>query len=346
MDAAGELDLEALTDALDGAVARRPFTGLIAVDVGGQRVLERCHGFAHRGLAVPVRPDTRFAVASGSKLFTALALMRLVEDGRLRLDGRVRDVLGADLPLIDDTVTIEQLLAHTSGIGDYLDEEADGDPADFVLAAPVHTLTTAEAFLPLLDGFPQAFPPGERFAYNNGAYVVLAIVVERVTGRGFHEVVQETVFGPAGMASSGYPRLDELPGDAALGYLLDDGDLVNTLRLPVRGSGDGGAFTTAVDLHRCWCAFDDGAVVSGATVAAMTEPRHDVPREAKRSGLGVFLNPAGQAWIIEGYDAGVSFRSTYLPASRTTVSVLGNSSEGAWPAIHALAEVIDASTAG
>jgi CubicO group peptidase (beta-lactamase class C family) len=117
---------------------------------------------------------------------------------------------------------------------------------------------------------------------------------------------------------------------------------VNTLHLPVLGNGDGGAFTTADDLHRFWLALLDGRIVSRETVEEMIRPRHDVPEEKKRYGMGFWIHPTHPALILEGYDAGASFRSTHIIATQTTVSVLGNSSEGAWPVIWAFANAIDA----
>ncbi|SDS05934.1 serine hydrolase domain-containing protein [Agrococcus carbonis] len=330
--------------ALDEAVARRPFTGVLAVDVDGERVLERCEGFRHRALAAPMTADTRIAVSSGGKGFTAVAVLALVERGALRLDQPVRELLGDDLPQIDDAVTVEHLLTHTSGIGDYLDEEADWQPSDFVLSVPVHELTSAEAFLPMLD-LPQAFPPGERFAYCNGGYMVLAVLIERVTGERYHDAVRRLVLEPAGLTRTGFLPLDALPGDAAVGYLGDEGDLASTLRLPVLGNGDGGIFTTAADLHRFWLALLDGRIVSPESVALLTGPRHDVPDEGRRYGMGFWLHATEAALILEGYDAGSSFRSTHVIATRTTASVLGNSSEGAWPVIGVLADAIDAAFA-
>lgn len=326
---------------IDTAARTAAFTGVVALDVGDRRMFEKAFGFAHRGYAAPNHPDTRFAIASGSKAFTALAVMSLVEAGELRLDQRVRGLLGDDLPLIDDAVTIEHLLTHTSGIGDYLDEEGEWEASDFVLTAPVHTLTTAEAFLPLVDGFPQKSAPGERFSYCNGGYIVLAIALERVTTDAFHTVVRERVFAPAGLERTDYLRLDELPGSAATGYLFDEGDRTNTLHLPVLGNGDGGAFTTAGDLHRFWRAFYAGDIVSPTSVEAMIRPRFDVAHERKRYGMGFWLHRSADAAIIEGYDAGVSFRSTHIRASVTTASVLGNSSEGAWPVIGVVGKAID-----
>lgn len=327
--------------ALDDAVVAAAFTGVATVDVADRRTLERCEGFLHRALRVPMTPSARIAIASGSKAFTALAVMRLVETGELRLDQPVRGVLGADLPLIDDGVTVEHLLAHTSGIGDYLDEDSDWEASDYVLSLPVHTLTTAEAFLPMLAGHPQAFAPGERFAYCNGGYMVLAVLLERATGSTYHEVVRRLVFEPAGLGHTGFLPLNALPADAAPGYVHGEGDLVNTLHLPVLGNGDGGAFTTADDLHRFWLALLDGRIVSPGRVEEMTRPRHDVPSEGLRHGLGFWIHRKHPALVLEGYDAGASFRSTHLVGARTTVTVLGNSSEGAWPVISVLAAAID-----
>jgi CubicO group peptidase (beta-lactamase class C family) len=328
--------------ALDDAVAAEAFTGVATVDVAGHRILERCEGFIHRALRVPITSAVRIAIASGSKAFTALAVMRLVEDGVLRLDQPVRGVIGDDLPLIDNGVTIEQLLTHTSGIGDYLDEDSDWQASDFVLPLPVHTLTTAEAFLPMLQGHPRKFAPGERFGYCNGGYIVLAIILERATGSTYHDVVRRLVLEPAGMERTAFLPLNDLPADAAHGYVSNEGDLVNTLHLPVLGNGDGGAFTTADDLHRFWLALLDGRIVSREAVAEMTRPRHDVPDEGMRYGMGFWIHRTHPALILEGYDAGASFRSTHIIDAQTTVSVLGNSSEGAWPVIATLARAIDA----
>ena len=333
------IDVDALAGPLADAVAEDAFSGVITIDVGDERVLGQAHGFAHRALAVPTTSSTRFAIASGSKAFTALAVMRLVEDGALRLSDPVRPVLGNDLPLVDDAVTIEQLMEHTSGIGDYLDEDSDWEVDDYVLPIPVHELAQTEAFVRVVDGYPQKSQPGQQFNYCNGGNILLAVVAERVSGVPFHDLVEREVCDRAGLASTRFLRSDDLPGDAALGYLASAGNRTNVLRLPVRGNGDGGMYTSADDLHRFWRALTAGDVVSTTSVAAMTRPRHEVPREGMRYGLGLWLGASGPALVLEGYDAGVSFRSTHDPETATTVSVLGNTSEGAWPVIAVLADV-------
>jgi CubicO group peptidase (beta-lactamase class C family) len=156
--------------------------------------------------------------------------MSLVERGELRLDTTARSVLGADLMLIDDRVTVEQLLAHRSGIGDFLDEDELDDNNDYVLTVPVHELATTEEFLAVLDGHPMKYEPDERFNYCNGGYMVLALLAERASGVPFHDLVDERVCRPAGMTDTAYLRSDELPGRAALGYLHDEGLRTNAVR--------------------------------------------------------------------------------------------------------------------
>ena len=199
--------------------------------------------------------------------------------GELGLDTTARSVLGADLPLIDDRVTVEQLLAHRSGIGDYLDEDEVDDNNDYVLTVPVHELATTEQFLAVLDGHPMKYEPGERFNYCNGGYVVLALLAERASGVPFHDLVDQRVCRPAGMTDTSFLRSDELPGRAAVGYLDDEGLRTNVLHLPVRGNGDGGIYTTAADVHALWDALFAGRIVSLDTVAEMVRPRSDVPED-------------------------------------------------------------------
>lgn len=329
-----------LTDAVDRIAAETGFTGVVSVDTDGEVSLARAYGPAHRALAVPNTVDTRFGLASGSKSFTALAVVSLVVDGTLALATTARSVLGADLPLIDDAVTVGQLLAHRSGIGDYLDEYAeDYDVNDYPLPVPVHTLDTAESYLAVLDGFPTTFPPGERFSYCNGGFVVLALIAERASGVPYHELVTARVLAPAGMTDSGYFRSDDLPARTALGYLHPPGggDRTNLLHLPVRGGGDGGAYATAADLSRLWRSLFDGRIVPPQWVAELVRPHSEVPPDedeppeaAMRYGLGFWLRPDNDIVLMGGQDTGVSFRSEYDPHARRCYTALGNTTDGAW----------------
>jgi CubicO group peptidase (beta-lactamase class C family) len=311
------------------------FSGVIWVDRDGEIEFAKAYGLANRTYRVPNTVDTRFGIASGSKGFTALAVLSLVRDGVLKLETTARSLLGKDLPLIADDVTVEHLLTHTSGIGDYLDEEVESDITEYVVGA-VHELTTTEAFLPLLDGHPTKFRAGERFSYCNGGFVVLALLAERASGAGYHELVRERVLRPAGMTRTDFLRSDELPADAAVGYLpLDGVDRSNIFHLPVLATGDGGIHTTAADISAFWRAFFAGEIVD--SVAEIVRPRRDVPEESMRYGLGFWLHETTDTVILVGYDAGASFKSTHDPHTGITRTVLSNTSPGAWPIARALA---------
>ncbi|MBK5333582.1 MAG: beta-lactamase family protein [Ilumatobacteraceae bacterium] len=328
--------MDTLENEVDRIAQETDFAGVVRVDRGDDLELAKAYGMAHRGLQVANTIDTQFGIASGVKGMTALAIVSLIVDGALELSTPARTVLGHDLPLIDDAVTVEHLLSHRSGIGDYLDEDAHPDISDYVMPVPVHQLADTEQYLVALDGHPTKFKPGEDFSYCNGGFIVLALIAERVSGVPFHEFVQQRVCQPAGLSDSAFLRSDELPGRAALGYLEVDGVMrSNILHLPVRGNGDGGIYTTVADVRRLWMAFFDGRIVPEAWVAEMVQPR-SIVSEDERYGLGFWLAGSGDAVRLEGYDAGVSFRTWHHPRSRLTHTVISNTSEGVWPVTRAL----------
>jgi CubicO group peptidase (beta-lactamase class C family) len=319
---------------LDRLAEEQEFSGVVRVDRQGVTELEVAYGLADRAHGIPATPATRFAVASGNKGMTALVVMQLIDAGRLTLSTPAREVLGTDLPLIADDVTIEHLLTHQSGIGDYLDEDLDVDlDRDYQTPVPVQHLTTIEAFVPLLDGHPTKFPAGARFSYCNGGFVVLALIAERVSGVPYHDLVEQRVCAPAGMTKTTFLRTDELPGDAALGYVIVDGRYrFNVFHLLVRGTGDGGIYTTLGDMAAFWPAFFGGAIVPTDIVAEMTRPRvTDDEEPHRRYGLGLWLHPKTDAVFLEGCDSGVSFRSLHDPRQDLTHTVIANTTNGAWP---------------
>ena len=324
---------------LDDLAAEIDFAGVVRVDDAGHETLAKAYGLAHRGYAIPNTVDTRLALASMTKGFTALAVVSLIEEGTIELGTTARSLLGTDLPLIAEDVTIEHLLAHRSGIGDYLDEELHPDVAEYVMPVPVHELATAEDFLAVLDSHPAAFAAGTRFAYNNGAYVVLAILAERAGGMPYHDLVVDRVFRRAGMLDTDFPRSDELTGAVAQGYIDADGRIrSNVLHLPVRGVGDGGAYSTVADMHAFWTGLVAGDIVGLEWVAEMVRPRSAVPEQGRRYGLGFWLHPSSDVVFLEGADAGISCRSVHDPATGATYTVISNSSDGAWPILELLAD--------
>jgi CubicO group peptidase (beta-lactamase class C family) len=316
------------------------FSGAVRVDRGDTTEVAVAYGMADRRWAIPNTVETRFGLASVAKGFTGLVVASLVEDGTLEWSTTARSVLGDDLPLIDEAVTVEQLMAHRSGIGDYLDEDLPIDITGYLLTAPVHELATAEQYLRVLDGIPTKFRPGERFSYCNSGFVVLAVIAERASGVGYHDLVRTRVCEGAGMHDTEFLRSDELPRSAAVGYVPIDGTWrTNVFHLPVRGVGDGGVYSTVADLHRLWHAIFAGRIVGADMVAELIRPRSN-RSDGRRYGLGFWLKPAGAAVQLEGWDAGVSCFSTHDPERQLTYTVVSNTSDGAEPLNDRLDELL------
>ena len=320
------------SDALVAVATENGFTGAIRVQVGDHYLFDGAFGMADRAHGIPNTTDTQFGVASGSKTFTALAVLSLVAEGVLTLDDAARRWLGDDLPQIDDAVTLRHLLSHTSGVGEYLDDDAD--PDEYLLPGSMHTYTSPEDFVPLLD-VPMLAAPGSRFEYSNGGFVILGLVAQRASGTRYQDLIRERVLGPAGLEHTDFLRSDELPGSAALGYLYPDAPRTNVFHLPIEGSADGGAYTTVGDARRFWLALAAGAIVPTGLVEEMTTPGspHDPDWPY---GLGLWLPNPGGVWAMVGADAGVEMKSEHVPALDLTWTVLANESDKAWPPMRHL----------
>lgn len=324
-------------DRLEQLARAQDFSGVARVQRHGKVIIEFACGQSDRANDRINNLETRFAVASGTKAFTALTIMSLVESGALTLDTTVRSVVLDDLPHVDETVTIDHLLTHRSGVGDYLDETTAGDIDEHVLGPlSAHTLETARDYLPLLNAHEQQSLPGEQFAYNNSGFVMLSLVIETTTGS-FHEAVRDRIFEPAAMHDAGFFRSDDLPANTALGYLGNGRS--NVFHLPVIGMGDGGVFLTLDDTTAFWDALSTGRIVAPANVAAMTAEA-SVYNDARSYGRGFWLGPGADHVWFEGMDAGVSFQSGVFRDADVRYSVLSNTSSGAWPLVEAIGDAV------
>ncbi|ADJ50777.1 beta-lactamase class C [Amycolatopsis mediterranei S699] len=305
--------------------ANHGFSGVVLVNRGDETLVSEAYGYAHLAHGVENTIDTRFAIASGTKGFTALVVIGLIAEGRLALSTTAREVLGDDLPLIDDRVTVEHLLTHTSGIGDYCDEEADPPPP------PTPLLATSADYLAALDGYPQVSPPGTEFRYHNGAFAVLGLIAERIARIPFADLVRLRVTEPAGMTDTAFLRSDALPARTATGY-LEDGR-TNVFSLPVVGFADGGIYSSAPDFRKFWPALLDGRIVPREWVARMLRPH------AAGYGLGFWLPRPGVVHL-DGGDHGVTFWSTHEPASGLTATLISNNHRGGGPLLRWLDEFL------
>lgn len=301
------------------------FSGVVLL-VGPDGILaEVAQGIADRATGRPIVPASRFGTASASKLFTAVTLARLFEQGSAGPATPLADVLDRDLQprSLDPRVTLEHLLTHTSGIADYCDEYGD-EPYEAVwLRANPATVRTPRDLVPLFVDLPALGAPGEAVRYCNAGFVLLGLAIEVLAGRSFYDAVAEAVLVPAGMTSTGYPALDEVIPDVAVGYLPPEDDdpggawRTNLYAIPARGQPDGGAFATAADLVRFLDAFREGRLVSPAWRDEMLRPHIRDAREDTAYGLCWWIEGDGiRRWVGHpGGDPGYVAQLRWYPES-------------------------------
>ena len=219
---------------------------------------QKAYGFANRELQVPNTLDTRFNIASIGKLFTSAAIARLVRDGRLSYSDTIARWLPATKIPSADRITVAQLLDMTSGLGDIF------GPA--YAATPKDRIQELSDYLALFETRPLSFEPGTGREYSNAGYVVLGLIIEKITGKTYREFAREAVFLPAGMSDTGLFATDEITPRRAVGYIRHEGDAPgssgprrsNIFLQPGRGSSAGGGFSTAGDLLKFAMALKKG----------------------------------------------------------------------------------------
>jgi CubicO group peptidase (beta-lactamase class C family) len=309
-NAAPPKDLRALDRFVAGRAAQDAFSGTVLIAHRGQPMLVRSHGMANKDQSIPNRPGTVFWLASITKTFTALAVAQLAQQGRLAF----HDTLGTHLDgfptEIATTVTIHQLLTHTSGIGrpavgggtppgldwNSLDEVMDG------------TLT-------LIRQTPPQFTPGTRYAYSNDGFFVLGAIVTRVTGQSYFDYIRRHVFAPAGMTRTDFYGRPQVLADNAIArpyWTQRDGtraDFATSPYAPFSTGPAGGAYSTVTDLLAFARALTAGRLLSPAFVELITSGKQALPPS----------QPPSQA---EFYGYG------YLDAILNNRRILGHSGSG------------------
>ena len=321
-------------------------------------------GLADRIAGVENHPGTRFGVASTAKMITGLVIARLVDRGVLRYEDRYADLVGLELRPrdLDPLVTVEHLLSHTSGVGDYADEY-DGPPFEAIWeTTPPTTIRGPKDTLRLMLDLPRTGDPGEAARYSNGGYILLGVAIEELTGRSFPEVVASEVLEPLGMTASGYWPLDGLELDLAVGYMPPAEDAVagspatawrtNVYSMPALGGPDGGAQSTAADLVRALDGLigrapNGEAFLNDATRTRMSTVVAVSPEEQVGYGLGAIRVGEGPAARLghSGEDPGFSCRAWAYDTGERVV-VLSNVTEGSWQPFKRIDELLTAAAPG
>lgn len=307
--------------------AEKSFFGVVYISKEGKPIYSEAFGYADIGNARKNRVNTKFAIASGTKFFTALGVGTLIDAGKLTLDATIKDIFGKDFSFIHPRATVAQLLTHSSGIWDYYDEDSDIDPENYTVAIPWSQLSTPMNYMPLFEGKKCKYYPGERFSYSNGGYIFLGMIIERVAMMLYREYIKQYVFNAAGMRYSNYYAFNQLPGNTACGY-KSNGE-TNIYNLPIRGGSDGGAYTTAGDLSNLWKAFLKNKILSENLTREFLTPHITVEDPVKYSyGLYVSQFDGGNMYYFVGGDAGVGFDSRYIPDKDLQITIISNISDG------------------
>lgn len=305
--------IDALMRDYDGAVPG----ACVLVVRDGAAVVRRCYGLTDLEHGSANTPSTNFRLASVSKQFTAASILLLAEDGKLSLDDRARHWLPS-LPAAADDVTIRQLLTHTSGLVDYEDVM---DPAD---TRQVHDVDV----LHLLNGQDRTyFPPGSDYRYSNSGYALLALVVERASGRRYAEFLRQRIFGPLGMNGTlAYEAGVSDVANRAYGYSYENGRWQRTDQSTTSAVlGDGGIYSSIDDLARWDAALYDQRLLKSESLRQAFAPATRTDDPSVEYGFG---------WRITGdslWHSGetIGFRNVIVryPQRRLTVVVLTNRSD-------------------
>ncbi|QKS69829.1 serine hydrolase [Paenalkalicoccus suaedae] len=321
------------------------FSGTVHVSRCGKELYSKGFGYAQRAERTLNRASTRFSIASGSKIFTAVAICQLVESGKLTFETRLTEYLDIPFPHFDEEITLHHLLTHTAMVPDYFNEEVMDDFAELWEQVPMYHVRRPKDFLPLFQHEPMQGKPGSTFAYNNSGYVLLGLVIEQASDIPFTDYVEKHVFTPAGMTRSGYFEADDLPSEVATGYVEQpDGRFTsNIFSLPAKGGPDGGAYVTAGDIALFWEALLDGKLLSARMTETLMTPHVQVDDDVfyGYGGYMVVADGRAQTMIQMGYDPGVNYRATFTPSNRQTIVVCSNHSEGAYEMLKEIEAMLE-----
>lgn len=341
------MDFSALEHTLTEREAQAQFSGVVRLTHGAEELFAGAYGYANRPWHIRNRLDLRFDTASMTKLFTAVATLQLIDQGKFGLETAVIPYLGIDDTTISAAVTVYHLLTHSSGIGDDAEEENGEDYADLWKERPSYMVTETADFLPQFIHKPANFAPGTGVRYNNVGFILLGLMIEKASGQRYRDYVREHIFAVAGMTHSDFPHMAGVYPDVATGYekIADNQPDITAWRTciymrPPLGSPDGYAYTTAADMERFWTAVRNNTYLSPALTRAFLTPQVLYRNHADfdyKYGFAVYfaLDKQGEIafYLGEGEDNGVSAKSVYYPAHDLQAVMLANQGFCTWPIV-------------
>lgn len=343
-----------LTEYLQSRTDAGQFSGVVRITQGANELYSGAFGYASRPWYIPNSLDMRFDTASITKLFTAVSILQLIDQGKLSFDTSVINFLGLKDTQISEEVTVYHLLTHTSGIGDDVEEEDGEVYEDLWKTKPNYMVTETRDFLPQFIHKKPNFPPGQGCRYCNCSFILLGLMLEQVTGMTYRDYVREHIFTPAGMTQSDFLRLDQVNENVAEGtdpILNEDEKIVgwkkNIYSFPPVGSPDAGAHVTAVDLDKFLRAVQAGKLLSTELTETFLTPQvHYQERDNWTQMYGhvfwFYVDKSDEVicYQKEGINAGVSGVMRYFPKQDINVVILSNMENGVWRPIWKIHEMI------
>lgn len=230
-------------------MARQRIPGLaIGIYSRGQTLLAKGYGQANVELGVPVKPESMFQIGSVGKQFVSAAIMMLVEEGKISLDDSIAKYF-PDAPVAWKPILVKNLLSHTSGLAEYESDERIGPKGPFYLRLDF----TEDELVAKIEALPIEASPGERWDYRNTNYVLLGILIHKITGKPYGEFLDERIFRPLGMTSTRFSSDRDIIPNRAAGYELDKGQLKNSewVSPTFNSTADGaGLYSSVLDLAK------------------------------------------------------------------------------------------------
>jgi CubicO group peptidase (beta-lactamase class C family) len=312
--------LAALRAKLEKDGAADQFSGAVLVAKDGKPVFTGAYGLADREKKIPNTLDTKFRIGSMNKMFTAVAILQLVQAGKISLDDPVGKFI-TDYPNQDiaTKVTIQHLLTHTGGTGDFFGPEFDAHRLE---------LKTLQDYIKLYGQRAPESAPGSRWEYSNYGFLLLGVVIERVTGRSYYDYVAESVYKPAGMTSTASLSEDQAVASRSVGYTHMDSPALrpNTDTLPYRGTSAGGGYSTVQDFFRFATALTSHKLLNAHYTDLLTTGKVATPRGDKYA-FGFMDSDEGKALRHFGHGGGAPGMNGDLqifPQTGYVVVVLSN----------------------
>lgn len=313
----------------------KDFQGCISIRKNNMTIFQSSYGYMDLANKVPNTMDTKFATASAGKVFVAVAILQLIEKGKLKFSDTIGELLDFDLNDIDPNITVEELLTHKSGIPDYFDESIMEEYEELWRDYPNYKIRTSSDLLPLFINKPMMYPRGEKFQYNNTGFVVLGLIIESITKEPFDKYLKDNIFKIVGMNDTGYYELDRLPANCANNYIFDEvrGEYyTNIFSVDVKGTGAGGAFTTIEDIELFWKALLSYKLLSSNMTKKMLMVQSTC-EDDDNYGYGIWIDKDYTDNCLPyftGSDPGVSFISMYNLRENINITIVSNFGDNVW----------------